>query len=103
MQAKHTPGPWAVNGPTISSAPTDAAPTGYALAHVLNPYAGATGAAARVDANAALIAAAPDLLAALQDARTMVYGMTGDAPASAPWNAMLPRIDAVISRATGEA
>ena len=53
--------------------------------------------------DARLAAAAPDLLAALQDARTMVYGMTGDAPASAPWNAMLPRIDAVISRATGEA
>lgn len=63
---KHTPGPWIANGPTICAAPTDAAPIGYQLAHILNPYAGAVGAADRVAANAALIAAAPDLLAALR-------------------------------------
>lgn len=54
-------------------------------------------------ANAALIAAAPELLAALREARVMVHAMTGDAPASAPWNALLPRIDAAIARATEEA
>ena len=49
----------------------------------------------------ALIAAAPELLAALRDARVMIHAMTGDAPVSAPWNALLPRVDAAIARATG--
>lgn len=59
----HTPGPWYTGGNTIYSAPTDASPSGYAIATVLNPYAGAVGAANRVDANADLIAAAPALAA----------------------------------------
>lgn len=91
MQAKHTPGPWAVNGSTISSAPTDAAPTGYALAHVLNPYAGATGAAARVDANAALIAAAPDLLENLRQLADLLESIGHDCTPARE----------VIARATG--
>lgn len=65
MNSTHTPGPWLANGPTVCAAPSDAAPTGYALAHILNPYVGAVGSADRVAANARLIAAAPDLLAAL--------------------------------------
>lgn len=51
----------------------------------------------------ALIAAAPELLSALREARVMVHAMTGAAPASAPWNALLPRIDAAIACAIGEA
>lgn len=50
---------------------------------------------------AALFAAAPDLLEALREARFYVFAMTGDAPSSAPWNALLPRIDAAIAKATG--
>ena len=61
----HTPGPWCVNGPTIAGG-ADACGIPLPLAHVLNPYSGASGAADRIAANAALIAAAPELLAALQ-------------------------------------
>ena len=67
--SKHTPGPWIVQGPNIATAGTDTQPLGYVIAHCLNPYAGATGAADRVEANARLIAAAPDLLTELRKAR----------------------------------
>lgn len=54
------------------------------------------------DGNARLMAAAPDLLCALKDAKFMVWHMTGNAAEAAPWNALLSRIDAAISAATGE-
>ena len=65
--SKHTPGPWHASGPTITTGPTESDPVGYGIAILLNPYAGAVGAADRVDANAALISAAPNLLTALRD------------------------------------
>lgn len=76
MSSKHTPGPWLAAGPTIWAPPNNAAPAGYALAHVLNPYSGAVGSADRVDANAALLAAAPELLEALKMALLWVDGDT---------------------------
>mgnify|MGYP003659668425 CR=1 FL=1 len=52
--------------------------------------------------DAALMAAAPALLAALQKTRAMVWHMTGDDAACAPWNELLPHIDAAIANATGD-
>ncbi len=51
MSAKHTQGRLTVAGPTIQGS-EDACGVPLALAHMLNPYAGATGAADRVEANA---------------------------------------------------
>lgn len=50
---------------------------------------------------ATLYAAAPAMLAALEKTRTMVWNMTGDDAACAPWNALLPHIDAAIANAKG--
>ncbi len=55
----------------------------------------------RGQANARLIASAPAMLAALQKTRTMVWHMTGDDATCAPWNALLPHIDAAIANAQG--
>jgi len=53
----HTPGPWTVRGPT-----------GYLNQTAIDPAIGcAYGSGDEVQANAALIAAAPDLAAALRD------------------------------------
>ena len=96
MQAKHTPGPWRAIGAAVHAPARHADSQRIADCRALLPDA-------ELRANAALIAAAPDMLAMLRDARVMVHAMTSAAPASAPWNALLPRIDAVIARATGEA
>lgn len=70
MKAEHTPGPWFVHGPAIGTGPTESDPCGYEVAHMLNPYKGCIGGRDRVDANARLIAKAPELHAlALRIAR----------------------------------
>lgn len=51
MSAQHTQGRLTVAGPTIQGS-EDACGVPLALAHMLNPYAGAAGAADRVEANA---------------------------------------------------
>lgn len=51
MSAQHTQGRLTVAGPTIQGG-EDACGVPLAIAHMLNPYAGATGAADRVEANA---------------------------------------------------
>lgn len=90
MQTHHTPGPWAIRENDRAIVP--AADPRRLVAH---------GGSILPD-DARLIAAAPDLLAALRDARSMVYQMTGDSAICAPWNALLPHLDAAIARATGQ-
>lgn len=94
MQTNHTPGPWCAIGAAVNAPARYADSQNIADCRALLPDA-------EIRANARLMAAAPDLLAALQDARFMVWGMTGDSAAAAPWNALLPRIDAAIARAIG--
>ena len=74
-EMKHTPGPWFENGVTVMTGTTDSDQCGYSLAHVLNPYKGVVGARDRVEANARLMAAAPELLEALQDVTKMLEHM----------------------------
>lgn len=64
--SKHTPGPWAVTGPTGTTvcATTDRGRYPVAFAEGVS--------LAQMDANAALIAAAPDLLAACEALYTAV-------------------------------
>lgn len=62
-EAKHTPGPWIADGGYISSA--TAIKSNGAPVHVADPYVDESLlASSEVDANARLIAAAPQLLAA---------------------------------------
>ena len=88
MHAKHTPAPWHKAWGKVTDS------EGKAICMVTYRKNG--------PCNDSLIAAAPDMLAALREARVMVHAMTSAAPASAPWNALLPRIDAAIARATGK-
>lgn len=89
MNTTHTPGSWIVS-PTKHRT-LIVSEEGFQVAAVEEVNG--------VDAN--LMAAAPDLLAALQKTRSMVWHMTGDDATCAPWNALLPHIDAAIARATG--
>jgi hypothetical protein len=97
MSAQHTPGPWGVNGLAAGGRVNFTAPNGQAvpLAHIVQ--AGAKPLAACVEnlADARLIAAAPDLLAALEKAQEYFDGYsTRDAVKRA--------IAAAIAKATGE-
>lgn len=74
-EAKHTPGPWFVHGPSVGTGPSEADSCGYEVAHILNPYKGCVGARDRVDANARLIAAAPELLEALEKTQILLERM----------------------------
>ena len=98
MSAKHTPGPWA-HDTSGHPAPDVRAASGRAIAHTWmvcsSTPKSASGYQARADedrANARLISAAPDLLAALQSSR-------------AQWihSVNAPACLAAIARATGEA
>lgn len=103
---KHTPGPWVALGVTVTSSPSNASPTGYALAHVLNPYAGAKGSADRVEANARLLAASPEMLAVL---KTTLGNIMSLGPAGAlesvpmPFRVWAQVVSDVIAKAEGGA
>lgn len=62
MTAKHTPGPWFVNGPWLIQADTPHELPRY-VAEIKKPHGVSTN---EREANARLIAAAPELLAALE-------------------------------------
>ena len=105
--SKHTPGPWFVAGPTIRTEPTDVHPTGFALAHVLNPFDGAAGAADVVAANARLIATSPELLDLAYEMEAFAEAAMNDAIEAgdemdlAVWAARRDRCLALIAKATG--
>lgn len=86
----HTPGPWTVDSRTLAVYAPDR--HGHAAAVRVAQRGLAPLPAAEIAANAALIAAAPDLLAALQ----LVYANAGESP---EW--IRSRIAPVIARATG--
>ena len=105
----HTPGPWVVSAyqrnrwdsPSSPAIQIEAhrtyvdgmEPTRYALAEVMYPTTtGNTVGAAEREANARLIAAAPDLLAALIDVQNN---------AASDSLAMWTRVNAAIAKATG--
>jgi len=106
--SKHTPGPWQTE--TVDSVVrihggvfAGAARAVVEVADVWVPD-GENGDAAQV-ANARLIAAAPDLLEALKEAREVVEGDIETGPmedeASLHARALLVKIDAAIAKATG--
>jgi hypothetical protein len=95
MNSKHTPGPWRYckeNGsPTTGQHMIAGGKPGY-LAEVRDCGSGC------VEANARLIAAAPDLLAVLQELQECAeYWSEYDVPLG-----IVDRINAAIAKATGE-
>jgi len=101
MSAAHTPGPWAVNPLMLNQIATADAAHEVAQATVLHP-------AVVTVANARLIAAAPDLLAALQVARQFMSiasdwnideaEINGEMRSTYDW---LADVDAAIAKAIG--
>lgn len=92
--SKHTPGPW-----TLYDARKDGS-TSFYVNHGPD-YIGsvhlAPGRAAVGSSNARLIAAAPELLEALQE---LVYGI--ERPTSGRFETAMPQARAAIAKATGE-
>ena len=86
----HTPGPWAVDPKTLAVYAPDR--HGHAAAVRVAECGRTLLPADEIRANAALVAAAPDLLAALQ----LVYSNAGESP---EW--IRSRIAPAIARATG--
>lgn len=86
----HTPGPWAVDPKTLAVYAPDR--HGHAAAVRVAECGRTLLPTAEIAANAALAAAAPDLLAALQ----LVYANAGESP---EW--IRSRIAPAIARATG--
>ena len=100
--SKHTPAPWRWEGDKMRGAERKLVKTSQH--ETLHPE--------RAAANRALIAAAPDLLEALHEARDVVYWSECDddfsddmarygGPVSMKGRALLRRIDAVIAKAEG--
>lgn len=109
MQHQHTPGPWRIG--SLESY------DGYTGQPYRNVWAGQDEAAtvvARavrsdgamtndVDADARLIAAAPELLEALKDSRWHIANLAGPSGGQAHEREALAKIDAAIAKATGGA
>ncbi|MFN7640757.1 MAG: hypothetical protein ACK5PR_03330 [bacterium] len=114
-KASHTPGPWVVNykpddepyiiaeqgkawdNPVICSLYEDVTPEdSITFSPWLKAYPNA-------EANARLIAAAPDMLAALEDAEKEMRGWswTGNARDKGPYDEHLARIRTAIAKAKG--
>ena len=108
MKTQHTPGPWKLsNVPTIENGMTSYhvfAPvsSGYVIART--GQSSVEGTLAEAQENARLLAAAPDLLEALQNARNVLAGLaTGDLKEITPDSPALRAARAAIAKATGTA
>ena len=98
MQAKHTPGPCRAIGAAVHAPARHADSQRIADCRALLPDA-------ELRANAALIAAAPDMLAALHEVRRCIvaHGLHGDATRVGYLEEAEDIIRVAIARATGEA
>lgn len=96
MTSKHTPGPWSRNIPPISRYPTIFAGRNT---HIAAIKSGAIP-ESEAEANAALIVAAPELLAALEDFFAMIQG---EFPSILEDSHHFDKITAAIAKAKGAA
>ena len=98
MSEQHTPGPWKLHHPTPHDfrilAPSGEAPTTIARLAVAQ-----AGTSRRVNANARLIAAAPELLEAC---RGIMYAFDGEHIDAGEWHAEIDELRAAIAATTGE-
>jgi hypothetical protein len=105
----HTPGPWVVVNDDESGKPSSIRALGTHSTAILKFGAFPRPSWADAKANANLIAAAPDLLEALREARSMLVARYGD-PSTLPNDnasdrkslSMFDKIDAAIKKATEE-
>jgi len=107
MESKHTPGPWKVHPYVANSGKynkcRDVGPSGIAVAQVIGAFEQPTP-GEECEANARLIAAAPDMLEALILARDMlITALEADDPAACTqmeWpESELNQINAAIAKA----
>lgn len=101
--AKHTPGPWRTNDHGVKNMTDIVCDTG-AVAHVARWYQGEAGDANENAANATLIAASPDLLAACEAAEQRLVNTQGECSGCAVAGmelCTLCRVRAAIRKATG--
>lgn len=96
----HTPGPWAVIAFSRNDAVLSVAERGV-VAHVLDPEGGSV---VERHANAHIIAAAPDLLEELREARNALqwYRETFPEADGRGDDEVIARIDAAIAKAEGK-
>jgi hypothetical protein len=97
--SKHTPGPW-VAIPTLSGAISINRTARVPIAQVGG--AGWHLGQEMAEANARLIAAAPELLSALEEARLQIQYLHEKFSHTGSGNAVLSRIEAAIAKATGK-
>lgn len=94
--SQHTRGPWHIGPNRLIVYAAD----GYAIADAKtfhlrhSPNEG--------EANARLIAAAPDMLATLEEMRSTIWHLTDPSNPGGPYDKRLERIDAAIAKARGE-
>lgn len=108
METKHTPGPWHVEPEEASEHRGLAICAEDAVVATITPDENGPFPLDDTDrANAQLIAAAPDLLAALKAARLMLYAWKGSRPAEhgphPELDAEIDRAEKVLAKARGEA
>lgn len=96
-KAKHTPGPWIIEATPRSIAEDYVIRTEHSVVAAILPLYNED----ETDANARLIAAAPELLEAAKEAREALQPFLTEEPA-AEWTAAR-MLDAAIAKATGEA
>ena len=96
-ESKHTPGPWITFQPRgDGSVPVRTDGLGLTICYVHD------GAICDALVNARLIAAAPELLDALRDARSMLATVEViDGEDDDPWSKAIARMDAAIAKAEG--
>lgn len=101
----HTPGPWLLNGHNLSSIIRCTVPKGHPDAkHICGDYEQIASAHGdNWQANARLIAAAPDLLEALKLAREEMISSGNWAASDFGWPKARLSVDAAIAKATGRA
>jgi hypothetical protein len=80
MEAKHTPGPWNTDEQVIFASSGEAVASTWKFGQF---DVGGRGSHAEADANARLIAAAPELLAALKSALSWITVLTETSPGNA--------------------
>ena len=97
MKAQHTPGPWTVHAQASANNYVALVDNNWMAAIQFNGEL----MVAKQDANAALIAAAPDLLEALKESYKYISGGS-EAQHGLAFQALFDQVRAAIFKATGE-
>jgi hypothetical protein len=100
--SKHTPGPWTIREPGYIEAKTRKGHSVYLVGYAYNLEIARACERGEVEANARLIAAAPELLAACEAAKPLLAMWARHAGSPSAGEA-LGKITAAIAKATGAA